>query len=85
MPINGFPKDVNKIVDDYSRWLAESDLPKLMIRAEPGYLLANRLYDFARTWPNQTEVTVKGAHFIQETTPDEVGSAIADFVRRLRG
>ncbi|GGX97236.1 hypothetical protein [Pseudoduganella dura] len=34
--------------------------------------------------PNQTEVTVEGGHYIQETAPDEVGAAIADFVRRLR-
>nr|WP_315847619.1 haloalkane dehalogenase [uncultured Rhodoferax sp.] len=84
LPIEGQPAHTAKIAEDYSRWLGQSDVPKLFVRAEPGYLLTNRLYDIAKTWPNQTEVTVKGGHYIQETTPDEVGSAIADFVRRLR-
>ena len=84
LPVGGQPTHTVKIAQDYSHWLAESQVPKLMIRAEPGYLLTNRLYDIAKTWPNQTEVTVKGIHYIQETTPDEVGLAIADFVRRLR-
>lgn len=85
LPIEGQPAHTAKIAEDYSHWLGRSDVPKLLIRAEPGYLLTNRLYDIAKTWPNQTEVTVKGGHYIQETTPDEVGTAIANFVRRLRG
>ncbi|WP_018607136.1 haloalkane dehalogenase [Uliginosibacterium gangwonense] len=85
LPLEGLPEHTNKIVADYSLWLSHSAVPKLLIRAEPGYLLSNRLYDIAKTWPNQTEVTVKGGHYIQETTPDEVGLAIADFVRHLRG
>jgi haloalkane dehalogenase len=32
--------------------------------------------EFARSWPNQTEVTVPGIHFIQEDAPDEIGTAI---------
>jgi haloalkane dehalogenase len=84
LPLQGQPDHTVKIAEDYSRWLARSDVSKLLIRAEPGYLLTNRLYDIAKMWPNQTEVTVKGGHYIQETTPDEVGVAIADFVRSLR-
>lgn len=84
LPIEGQPAHTVKIVEDYSRWLGQSDVPKLLIRAEPGYLLSSRLYDIVKTWPNQTEVTVKGGHYIQETNPDEVGTAIADFVRRVR-
>jgi hypothetical protein len=43
------------------------------------------LQSFARrAWPNQTEVTVKGRHFLQEDSPDEIGQALADFVRRVR-
>lgn len=85
LPIEGQPAHTVKIAEDYSRWLGQCDIPKLMIRAEPGYLLTNRLYDIAKAWPNQTEVTVEGGHYIQETTPSLVGEAIAAFVRRLRG
>jgi haloalkane dehalogenase len=59
--------------------------PQLLIRGEPGYLLNKRLYDIVKSWPNQTEVQVKGGHYVQESSPDEVGLAIANFVRRLRG
>jgi haloalkane dehalogenase len=37
-----------------------------------------------RSWPNQTEVTVPGSHFIQEDSPDKIGAAVASFVRALR-
>lgn len=84
IPIDGEPADVVAIVAEYAAWLTKSSVPKLFINAEPGALLKGRARDFCRTWPNQTEVTVKGAHFIQEDSPDEIGTAVADFVRRLR-
>jgi haloalkane dehalogenase len=71
------------VVDDYRDWLEESDVPKLFINAEPGAIVTGRICEYIRTWPNLTEVTVPGVHFIQEDSPDEIGSAIAEFVRRL--
>ncbi len=73
------------VVEDYSAWLAASDLPKLFINAEPGSILVGRQREVCRAWPNQTEVTVKGLHFLQEDSPDEIGQAVAAFVRRVRG
>ena len=32
-----------------------------------------------------TQLTVKGLHFVQEARPAEIGAALADFVRGLRG
>jgi len=85
IPIEGRPGDVVKVVEDYGRWLARSDLPKLFINADPGSILVGRQREICRAWPNQTEVTVKGTHFIQEDSPDEIGTAVAEFVRGLRG
>ena len=48
MPLSGEPADVVKIVDDYSAWLASSDIPKLFINAEPGAILAGCI---ARSMP----------------------------------
>jgi len=59
----------------------ESNLPKLFINADPGSILIGRARDFCRTWPNQEEVTIKGLHFMQEDSPDEIGEAIAAFVK----
>ena len=85
LPINGEPEDVVSIVDDYSKWLAQSDVPKLFVNAEPGATLTGSQREFCRTWPNQEEVTVRGAHFVQEDSPHEIGEALATFVRRTEG
>ena len=81
LPIDGSPSDVTRIVDEYARWLAASPVPKLLISAEPGALLTGRAREFARTWPNQREVTVSGIHYVQEDSPTEIGHALAEFVR----
>ena len=83
IPIAGEPADVVAVAEDYARWLAESPLPKLFVNADPGTILTGAQREFCRTWPNQTEVTVKGTHFIQEDSPHEIGRAVAAFVRRL--
>jgi len=83
IPIGGEPKDVAAIAAAYAAWLAQSPLPKLFIDAEPGSILVGRQREACRRWPNQTEVTVKGAHFIAEDSPHEIGEAVADFVRRV--
>ena len=85
IPIQGEPPEVVQVVDDYSKWLAISPVPKLFVNADPGSILVGRQREVCRAWPNQTEVTVTGRHFIQEDSPDEIGTAVADFVRRLRG
>jgi len=84
IPIDGEPADVVSVVNDYSSWLAESDVPKLFINAEPGAIVHGRIRDVIRSWPNVTETTVTGLHFVQEDSPDEIGTAVAQFVRKLR-
>ena len=83
IPIEGEPADVAEIVADYAAWLSESSVPKLFVNAEPGAILTGEQREFCRTWPNQTEVTVPGSHFIQEDSPDEIGRAIAEWLRTL--
>ena len=84
IPIEGEPADVVAIVEEYGQWLSHSDVPKLFIKGEPGALIRGRTLDFVRTWPNQTEVAVPGVHFLQEDSPDEIGEAVASFVRAVR-
>ena len=83
IPIEGAPADVVKVVEDYAAWLSSSEVPKLFINADPGSILVGRQREFCRAWPNQTEVAVPGLHFVQEDSPDAIGQAIADFVRRV--
>jgi haloalkane dehalogenase len=77
IPIEGEPADVTRIVQDYADWLSRSPLPKLFVNAEPGAILVGPQREFCRGWPSQQEVTVRGAHFVQEDSPDEIGAAVA--------
>ncbi len=81
IPIGGEPADVTRIVEDYAQWMTENDLPKLFINADPGAILTGDNRAFCRTWKNQTEVTVKGSHFVQEDSPDEIGKAVSKWLK----
>ncbi len=83
IPIDGEPSDVHQIVADYAGWLVQSEIPKLFINAEPGSILVGKQREFCRSWTHQQELTVKGSHFIQEDSPDEIGQGIAEFLSHL--
>ncbi len=83
IPIEGEPENMVDLVTEYGNWMASSPLPKLFINAEPGSILVGRQREFCRAWPNQTEVTVKGAHFVQEDSPAEIGQAVANWLKTL--
>jgi haloalkane dehalogenase len=85
IPIEGEPADVVEIVQSYADWLTTSDVPKLFVDADPGAILTGAQREFCRTWPNLTEVTVAGSHFIQEDSPHEIGEAIAAWLQTLDG
>ena len=77
IPINGEPPHMVERVTAYAAFMANTDIPKLFINADPGSILVGKQRDFCRTWANQTEVTVKGLHFVQEDSPQEIGQAVA--------
>ena len=83
IPLDGEPSDVVEIVDAYSRWLSTSNVPKLFVNADPGTILTGAQREFCRAWPQQTEVTVSGYHFIQEDAPVEIGRAVAEWLGSL--
>lgn len=76
IPIAGEPPHMVALVQSYADWLAQSTIPKLFINADPGSILVGAQRDFCRTWPNQTEVTVKGLHFVQEDSGADIGRAV---------
>jgi haloalkane dehalogenase len=83
IPIEGEPPAMVAVVEEYGAWLASSPVPKLFVNAEPGSILVGRQREVCRRWPNQTEVTVRGSHFIQEDSPDQIGEAIAAWLATL--
>lgn len=83
IPIEGEPEDVVKIVEAYARYFSASDMPKLLISADPGAILTGKQLEFCRAWRNQTEVTVRGNHFIQEDSADEIGRALRNWLMKI--
>ena len=84
IPLDGSPPEVAKIVSGFSDWLKLSTVPKLWVRGDPGFIATGRFATFCEGLKNQTEIRVKGGHFLQESSGPEIGKAVADFVRDLR-
>ena len=80
IPIDNKPKDVVKVVDEYSKFFCIDNTPKLFINADPGAILIGKQREFCRSWPNQYEFTVPGSHFIQEDSPDLIGEGIFNWL-----
>ncbi len=80
VPVAGEPSDVSAIIQTYGTWLSFSDIPKLFIEAVPGVMFESHRA-FAKTWPNQTHVKIRGSHFVSEDSPDETGAAIAAWLK----
>lgn len=83
IPIAGEPPHIVQLVQQYADWLRQSTVPKLFVNAEPGSILVGAQREFCRSWPNQTEVTVAGSHFIQEDSGTEIGRAVAAWISTL--
>lgn len=84
IPIDGDPPEMVALVSSYAEYFAKSDeLPKLFINVEPGSILVGEQREFCRSWPNQTEVTVAGAHFVQEDSPREIGQAVVQWLASI--
>ena len=83
IPIDGEPADVAAIVADYAAWLASSPVPKLFIDADPGSILVGRQRRACEAWANQSKVTVRGSHFVQEDSGPEIGRAVASWLSSL--
>jgi len=77
IPLDGEPAEMVEIAQSYADWMASTGIPKLFINADPGAILIGAQREFCRSWKNQTELTVKGNHFVQEDSPHEIGEAVA--------
>lgn len=83
IPIDGEPAEVQAVVEANEIWLSGGDVPKLFIDAEPGSIMGDRVRDRVRQWPNQTQVTVRGVHFLQEDSGAVIGKAIGSWLQSI--
>jgi len=83
LPFDGEPADVTEIVTTYAEWLSHSSIPKFFIHSDPGTMSPSALA-VCRAWPAQSEITVRGLHYPQEDSPDEVGQGLVNWLRTLQ-
>lgn len=84
LPLDGEPAEVCEIVDLYAAYMKDAAFPKLMIAGDPGMIMNGAAGDFARTWNNQRYATVAGLHFLQEDSPADIATAVADWLTQIR-
>jgi len=82
IPFDGTPQDVHEIVTSYNRWLRSSPIPKLFVKADPGFF-SPAIAQATSGWFNQDTVTVAGHHFVQEDSGEEIGAAIAAWYQMI--
>jgi haloalkane dehalogenase len=83
LAVGGEPAPMVELIRDYGHWMATSAAPKLFVNGDPGAIVTGGIRELCRGWKNQEEVTVRGNHFLQEDSPDEIGQAIAGWLQRL--
>ena len=84
IPLDSKPDDTYNEILLNENFHKESDIPKLFINAEPGFLLVGSQRDKIRKWSNLKEVTVKGNHFIQEDSPHAITESLKAFYQNLK-
>ena len=83
IPFNEEPLDTHNEIKMNANFHSASNIPKLFINADPGFLLIGSQRDEVRSWVNTKEVTVDGNHFIQEDSPEDITKHIKDFLASL--
>jgi haloalkane dehalogenase len=85
IPIDGEPADVVEAAQAYAEWMGKSDVPKLLLYAQPGAIMREPLVEWCRrNVRNLKTVDIgPGVHFVQEDRPHEIGEAIAEWYRGL--
>ena len=82
IPIDRDPIEVHEEVKANLSFMMENEIPKLLIIGNPGRLMGKPLIDLCRSFKNQAEATVKGNHFLQEESPQEISEAIKQWLNK---
>ncbi len=83
IPANGKPQESAALVKAVGTWFKQTDIPKLLVLGRPGYLVTGRTRDLAERLPNQTVVTVPGAHLLPEESPDAIAFFLSLWLHHL--
>lgn len=83
IPIEGQPENVAALTEANHLWMISQDIPNLFINVDPGQIIFDIDLERIRSWPNQTEIVVRGLHHPQEDSPDDIGRGLAEWYRKI--
>jgi len=85
IPLDGEPADMVELVSAYSQSLQKSNLPKLLLYADPGAILTADDIEWCRRNLKNLQLVAlgKGLHYLQEDHPHEIGAALAEWYQEL--
>ncbi len=85
IPINGKPERMGKIVAEYSNWLQNTTLPKLLFYARPGAIMTKKVVEWCTSHMHNLEAidVGKGVHYLQEDHPHLIGKEIVKWLTNL--
>lgn len=86
IPINGRPPDITRIVNEYSKKLQESGIPKILFFAHPGGIINANMVKWCKdNLKNIYTVDIgQGIHYLQEDNPHLIGSELAKWHKKLK-
>ena len=85
LPIAGEPADVVEAIDEYSAWLQQSELAKILFHGTPGILIPPEMVEWCKaSLPNLKTVDIgPGLHYLQEDNPHLIGAELAAWYQTL--
>lgn len=84
VPINGIPADTFEHLSGIRDWLATSAVPKLFVKAEPGFKTTGERLEAARAAANQEEIRVSAGAHPQEEAPGAIAEAVGKWIEKIR-
>jgi haloalkane dehalogenase len=83
IPASGKPQESAALVKTAGTWFKHTPIPKLLVLGQPGYLVTGRTSDLAQRLPNQTVVSVSGAHLLPEESSEALSFFLSLWLRHL--
>jgi haloalkane dehalogenase len=85
LPVDNEPATTVEILEQNEPWLAEHNVPKLLLTFEPGFLVTPKVLEWAKATIADLEVEapLPGVHWVQEDSPAEISQALIAWFGRV--
>src|SRR3990167_2871208 len=85
LPLGKGPTDVVKLIEEYSKWLQKTKIPKLLLYAIPGFMTTIENVVWARDHFPNTEIAAldDALHLAQESVPEQFSEALLKWYEKV--